>query len=128
MDITHLASLFGGEQAMATEVQQWLMAKGYCGCIAIAESVGASWALANYALRAQASQTLLAYNRLTQPASITTSSSEPPQPALVFDTSHIPPQIANADANDFDKPSNRIAATHTLDHTGVASTRSSQPA
>lgn len=102
MDITHLASLFGGEQAMATEVQQWLMAKGYCGCIAIAESVGASWALANYALRAQASQTLLAYNRLTQPASITTSSSEPPQPALVFDTSRIPPQIANADANDFD--------------------------
>lgn len=51
LDVTGIAPLFGGESQLATAVHQWVAAQGYFAAIAIADRVGAAWALANYSCR-----------------------------------------------------------------------------
>jgi protein ImuB len=51
LDVTGLASLFGGEAALMGQVSHWLRTQHYFGCMAIAGSVGAAWAMANYGTR-----------------------------------------------------------------------------
>lgn len=53
LEATGIADWFGGETALAQRIQQWLAARGYVGCIGIAETVGAAWAIANYAFRSK---------------------------------------------------------------------------
>lgn len=55
LDVTGIGKLFGGEDSLAHEVCSWLSSQAYFGCVAIAGSVAAAWALANYALRNPAS-------------------------------------------------------------------------
>ncbi len=54
LDVTGIAGLFGGEVELLEAVCRWLTEQHYFGCVALAGSVGAAWALANYHLRAQA--------------------------------------------------------------------------
>lgn len=51
LDITGLANLFGGEQNLVDAIAKWLHEQRYFACLALASSVGAAWALANYGLR-----------------------------------------------------------------------------
>ena len=58
-DATNLGPIFGGEQAMAEAVRHWLAQQGYVSCVAIADSLGAAWALANFGRRQQIAESLL---------------------------------------------------------------------
>ncbi len=51
IDVTGLASHFGGEEKMLGLVSQWLFEQRYFGCMAIASSLGTAWAIANYGNR-----------------------------------------------------------------------------
>ena len=51
LDITGIAPLFGGDTKLATTVHRWVADQGYWASIAIANSIGTAWALANYAHR-----------------------------------------------------------------------------
>lgn len=51
LDVTGLASLFGGEDVLMQSIGQWLDQHNYFGCMAIAGTVGAAWAMANYGTR-----------------------------------------------------------------------------
>lgn len=51
LDVTGLASLFGGEVELLNQISRWLEQHHYFGCMAIAGSIGAAWAVANYATR-----------------------------------------------------------------------------
>ncbi len=51
LDVTGIAGLFGGEDALLEAVCLWLSSRGYFGCLGLAGSVGAAWALANYQTR-----------------------------------------------------------------------------
>ncbi len=51
LDVTGLASLFGGEETLLQEITQWLDQYNYFGCMAIAGTVGAAWAMAHYGTR-----------------------------------------------------------------------------
>lgn len=64
MDITGLESWYGGEPAMADELQQWLTREGLFACIGIANSVGQAWAISNYQFRKQISDSMLKIERL----------------------------------------------------------------
>jgi protein ImuB len=55
LDITGLASHFGGEQCLLTLVSDWLYEHHYFGCMAIAGNIGAAWAVANYGHRKRSS-------------------------------------------------------------------------
>lgn len=69
LDVTGLASLFGGEAALMGQVSQWLRCQYYFGCMAIAGSVGAAWAMANYGTRRLPQRTqMLAMQHTTQTA------------------------------------------------------------
>ncbi len=48
LDATGIANLFGDEAGYLAEVAQWLKAQRYFGYMALASTVGAAWALANY--------------------------------------------------------------------------------
>lgn len=48
LDATGIANLFGDEAAYLAEVGQWLRTQRYFGYMALASTVGAAWALANY--------------------------------------------------------------------------------
>jgi len=48
MDVTGCPHLFGGEQAMLTDIKNRLARAGITACAAMAETVGAAWALARY--------------------------------------------------------------------------------
>jgi hypothetical protein len=63
IDITGLESWYGGEMAMAQELQRWLTAEGRFGCIGIADSLGQAWAVSNYAFRKQVSTWMLQIER-----------------------------------------------------------------
>lgn len=63
MDITGLESWYGGESALATELQKWLTHQGRFGCIGIADSVGQAWAVSNYSFRKQVSDWMLKIER-----------------------------------------------------------------
>jgi protein ImuB len=51
MDVTGLSDLFGGYENLLSLVAEWLRQQSFFGCLAVAQSPGAAWALANYALR-----------------------------------------------------------------------------
>ncbi len=51
LDVTGLASFFGGEERLLSLIAKWLDEQHYFGCMAIASSLGAAWALANYGHR-----------------------------------------------------------------------------
>jgi protein ImuB len=57
IDVTGLASFFGGEEQLLGLVSKWLFDQGYFGCMAIASSLGAAWAIANYGNRKRSSST-----------------------------------------------------------------------
>jgi len=63
MDITGLESWYGGELAMAVEVQRWLTREGRFACIGIADSVGQAWAVSNYSFRKQVSEAMFKIER-----------------------------------------------------------------
>ncbi len=48
MDVTGCPHLFGGERAMLTDITKRLARAGITSCAAMAETVGAAWALARY--------------------------------------------------------------------------------
>jgi protein ImuB len=47
-DVTGLGHLFGGENALAEQVQLQLEQQGYAPRVAVADSVGAAWAMSHY--------------------------------------------------------------------------------
>ncbi len=53
LDVTGIAPLFGGDAKLASAVQQWVADQGYMASIAIANTIGTAWALANYTHRSQ---------------------------------------------------------------------------
>lgn len=57
LDITGLGNLFGGDANLLSQAGGWLQQRGYFGCLAVGNTLGAAWALANYALRSQESVT-----------------------------------------------------------------------
>ncbi len=59
LDATGLTDYFGGEATLLSLINHWLTEKGYVGIAAIAQSVGAAWAIANYVHRQQATIRLL---------------------------------------------------------------------
>ncbi len=71
LEATGLTEFFGGQANMLTLITRWLEEKGYVGITAIAASVGAAWAIANYAHRHQATPRLLAMRSKTTTASFT---------------------------------------------------------
>lgn len=51
LDVTGLAKLFAGYENLLSQAGGWLRQQRYFGCLAIAGTVGAAWALANFAMR-----------------------------------------------------------------------------
>jgi len=51
LDIRGLGSLFGSEENLALQIQQWLIGHGYQAIVGIADTVGAAWALSRYGWR-----------------------------------------------------------------------------
>lgn len=51
LDVTGIAGLFGGESQLLDGVCRWLSAQRLFGCLGLAATVGAAWALANYRTR-----------------------------------------------------------------------------
>ncbi len=51
LDITGLSGLFNGYENLLSQIGGWLEQQSYFGCLAVGHSLGAAWALANYALR-----------------------------------------------------------------------------
>ena len=47
LDVTGVADLFGGEGALARRVVDSFDRRGYCVCVAIADTIGAAWAVAH---------------------------------------------------------------------------------
>jgi protein ImuB len=52
LDATGLAAHFGGEEALARQIAHAFTQRGYCVRVAMADTVGAAWALAHYATQA----------------------------------------------------------------------------
>jgi protein ImuB len=63
IDITGLEPWYGGELAMAQELQGWLTKEGRFACIGIADSLGQAWAVSNYAFRKQVTAWMLQIER-----------------------------------------------------------------
>ncbi len=51
LDVTGIAGLFGGESQLLDGVCRWLAGQRLFGCLGLAGTVGAAWALANYRTR-----------------------------------------------------------------------------
>lgn len=51
LDVTGLGNLFAGYDNLLMQAGGWLREQRYFGCLAIAGSVGAAWALANFSMR-----------------------------------------------------------------------------
>ncbi|MEZ6076180.1 MAG: hypothetical protein R3C56_11075 [Pirellulaceae bacterium] len=54
LDVTGIAGLFGGEPQLLDAVAGWLGKQRLFGCLGLADTVGAAWALANYRTRSPA--------------------------------------------------------------------------
>ena len=65
LDVTGLASLFGGEEKLLQLIAKWLDEQHYFGCMAIASSLGAAWALANYGHRKRSSKAAITESQFT---------------------------------------------------------------
>lgn len=59
LDVTGIAHIFGDEQKLTQAVMAWIQSQKYYASIAIAPSVGAAWALANYARRSHIAAQML---------------------------------------------------------------------
>ena len=59
LDITGLGPLFGGEESLAGQVAQLCRQRGYRPHIAVADTVGAAWALAHFGIPAGKADTLV---------------------------------------------------------------------
>ena len=70
LDVTGIAPLFGGDEKLAASVHQWVKDQGYWASIAIANSIGAAWALANYTHRTQIALDLAEIERLGDTSSV----------------------------------------------------------
>lgn len=64
LDTTGLANFWGDEKSLACSVRDWLQQQGYLSCVAIADSVGAAWALANYQSRFALTSLLLTQHQV----------------------------------------------------------------
>jgi protein ImuB len=60
LEANGLTHLFDGPMRLLEQIQGWLFEKGYLACLAMAPSVGAAWALANYSYRHQVTGLLTA--------------------------------------------------------------------
>ncbi|KPL67757.1 hypothetical protein SZ64_06280 [Erythrobacter sp. SG61-1L] len=84
VDVTAVAHLFGGEQAMLEDVQARLAARHLAARLAIAPTAGAAWALAHY---------LASSSRGAQPCGDPEANAQPPRIA-------VPPAAARNDEGD----------------------------
>jgi protein ImuB len=105
IDATGLTDYFGGEATLLSLINQWLIEKKYIGITAIARSVGAAWAIANYAYRQQATVRLLSMRTL--------SSAEAPTVVtpISIDLKHLPIEALRLD----------MKTAHSLHQLGVRS-------
>ena len=63
-DVTKLTHFFDGPEAMVQAIGRWTFKQGYLACIAIAPSVGAAWAAANYGCpRGEVAQAMLQHRQ-----------------------------------------------------------------
>ena len=67
LDVTGLAPLFGGEDLLAERAQRALIRRGFAVRMAIADTIGAAWAAAKYAVR-RAESGIEANESLREPA------------------------------------------------------------
>ncbi len=58
LDVTGIAPLFGSEAILLQSVATWVARHGYVASVAIADTVGAAWALANYRHRTAVAEQL----------------------------------------------------------------------
>jgi protein ImuB len=102
-DVTGLIDYFGGEAKLLSLINQWLTEKKYVGITALAPSVGAAWAITNYAYRQQATIRLLAMRAV--------SSAEEPAEAIptTIDFKRLPIEALRLD----------IKTAHSLRQLGV---------
>ncbi len=70
LNITGIAPLFGGDSKLANAVHRWVLDQGYWSSIAIADSVGTAWALANYTQRSKIAADLAEIERAGSAKSI----------------------------------------------------------
>ena len=68
LDVTGIAALFGGDAKLASSVHRWVADQGYWSSIAIANSIGTAWALANYTHRSQIALDLAEIERTGNPS------------------------------------------------------------
>ncbi len=59
LDATGCAHLFGGEPALLADLEAWLAGRGFTARAALAETLGAAWALARFGPPQGASETML---------------------------------------------------------------------
>lgn len=71
LDATGIANLFGDETTFLNEIGEWLRRQRYFGYIALASTVGAAWALANYEVLRRIRAEPMA-ETVTQPVDLTT--------------------------------------------------------
>jgi protein ImuB len=93
LDVTGLASLFGGEAKLVKRIMRWLAQQNFFGCIGLAGSLGAAWAVANFALRG-GEQPRSSAGLHSQPAGNSNSRSLPP----AGEGSNAPPQADDTEA------------------------------
>lgn len=63
LDVTGIPDLFGGENPFALWVCKWFRERGYLASLAIANSTGQAWGLANYAFRKEVQNRLLQWEK-----------------------------------------------------------------
>ncbi|AMV33103.1 DNA polymerase IV [Pirellula sp. SH-Sr6A] len=67
LDITGIPDLFGGESRFGSWVRQWFRDRGFLTSLAIANSVGQAWGLANYMFRKSVQDRLLDWENRGSP-------------------------------------------------------------
>lgn len=68
LDVTGLASHFGGEERLLQQIAEWLYDQRYFACMAIAGTVGTAWAVANYSCRKPTAENCPPPTQLTSPS------------------------------------------------------------
>jgi protein ImuB len=53
LDVTGVAHLFGGEEAMCADMVKRLTGHGFSGQVAVADTIGAAWGMARYGLKSR---------------------------------------------------------------------------
>jgi protein ImuB len=91
LDVTGLAELFAGYDNLMLQIGGWLQQQRYFGCIATASTVGAAWALANFALRGKQYDEPAKPIATTQPSTTTQPSSADETANSETTNSELPP-------------------------------------